>query len=41
MVPESTKCTKDAFSTLKARYGDEDRLMMLRLKEVEKLGPKP
>ena len=41
MVPESTKLAKDAFSTLKGRYGDEDRLMMLRLKELRKMGPKP
>ena len=41
MVPESTKLAKDAFSTLKSRYGDEYRLMMLRLKELRKMGPKP
>jgi hypothetical protein len=41
MVPESVKLAKDAFDTLKSRYGDEDHVMMLRVKELKKTGPKP
>ena len=41
MVPESVKSAKDAFDTLNSRYGDEDRVMMLRVKELKKIGPKP
>ena len=41
MVPESVKLAKDAFDTLKSSYGDEDHVMMLRVKELKKIGPKP
>ena len=39
MVPESVKLAKVAFDTPKSRYGDEDRVMMLRVKELKKTGP--
>ena len=41
MVPWSVMSAKDAFDTLNSRYGDEDRVMMLRVKELKKIGPKP
>ena len=41
MVPESVKTAKAAFSTLRSRYGDEERVLALRVKELKKTGPKP
>ena len=41
MVPESVKLAKSALDTLRSRYGDEDRVMLLRVKELKKMGPKP
>ena len=41
VVPESVKSTKDAIATIKSRYGDKDRVIMLRVKELKKMGPKP
>ena len=38
LVPESIKLAKDAFQALRARYGDEDRVMGLRLKELQNCG---
>ena len=41
MVPDSVKLAKSAFETLKSRYGDEDRVVKLRVKELKKTGSKP
>ena len=41
LVPESTKLAKDAFLALRARYGDEERVMSLRLGELKKCGKMP
>ena len=41
LVPESTKLAKDAFLALRARYGDEERVMSLRLAELKKCGKMP
>ena len=40
-VPESVKLAKDAFKTLRSRYGDEERVLALRLKELKKSGDRP
>ena len=36
MVPESVKLASDAFQTLRQRYGDEERVLKLRLKDLKK-----
>ena len=41
LVPESTKLAKDAFQALRARYGDEERVLEMRKKELKKCGQRP
>ena len=41
MVPESVKKATEAFQTLRTRYGDEERVLALRLKELKKSGQRP
>ena len=41
LVPESMKLAKDAFQALRDRYGDEDRVLRLRVKELKKCGKRP
>ena len=41
LVPESIKNVETAFSELRARYGDEERVLGLRVSELKKLGPQP
>ena len=41
MVPESVKLAEDAFKTLRQRYGDEERVLVLRLKDLKKSGDRP
>ncbi len=39
MVPESIQTAKAAFDTLRSPYGDEERVLALRIKELKKLAP--
>ena len=41
LVPESTKLAKDAFLIIRARYGDEERVLKLRLEELKNCGQRP
>ena len=41
LVPESIKNVEDAFSALRSRYGDEERVLNLRVSELKKLGSVP
>ena len=41
MLSESVKLTKTALNRLSSRYGDEDWVRTLRVKELKKTGPKP
>ena len=41
LIPESMKLAKVAFQTLRSRYGDEERVLALRLKELKKSGKRP
>ena len=41
LVPESVKLTRSAFDTLNTRYGDEDRVIALRVKDLQNTGKKP
>ena len=41
MVPESVNKATEAFQTLRSRYGDEERVLALRLKELKKSGQQP
>jgi hypothetical protein len=41
MVPESVKEMNVAFDTLRSRYGDEERVLNLRIGELKRTGPKP
>ena len=39
--PESVKLAKSAFDTLNTRYGDEDRVIALRVNDLHNTGKKP
>ena len=41
LVPESIKTIEDAFAALGDRYGDEERVLGLRMAELKKLGTVP
>ena len=41
MFSESIKNIEKAFSALKARYGDEEQVLGLRVSESKNLGPQP
>jgi hypothetical protein len=41
LVPESIKTIEKAFSALRDWYGDEERVLGLRLNELKKLGTFP
>ena len=41
LVPESIKTIEKAFSALRDRYGDEERVLGLRVSELKKLGTVP
>ncbi len=41
LVPESMKQAKAAFQALRSLYGDEERVLDLRVKELKKSGKKP
>ena len=41
LVPESIKNIEDPFSALRSRYGDEERVLNLRVSALKKLGSVP
>ena len=41
LVPESIKDIGKAFAELRYRYGDEERVLGIRVNELKKLGPMP